>query len=212
MTEATYFAQHMPGNSSKEEFMTKFEKAMSASFDPTMLKGETELIGKFFEQALIKKFGSHGSHKINEHFMSLNTTGDTAQQRQDAMCKMFRCWFEDPKSCLYADLEGEHVGPSLLSTKEQDQLGSRMMEAGTRDCCELAAEYPKKIDLVIVDGDFSPSSTTHLLEIAGDEGFPGYHIDCADRIGILGGEATNRIQHSHSPWFLPNQFWARASR
>jgi len=211
MAGAAYVAQHMPGNSSKEEFMTKFEKAMSSSFDPTMLKGETELIGKFFEQALIKKFGSHRSHKINEHFMSFNNwRHSSAAPRchvQDA-----RCWFEDPKSCLYADLEGEHVGPSLLSTKEQDQLGSRMMEAGTRDCCELAAEYPKKIDLVIVDGDFSPSSTTHLLEIAGDEGFPGYHIDCADRIGILGGEATNRIQHSHSPWFLPNQFWARTSR
>jgi len=111
------------------------------------------------------------------------------------MYKMFGAEYEAPKSDLYADLEGEQVGLSLLSTKKQERLESRKMEAETRGGVEAVSESPKKIDMCIVMGGFNSSNTTHLLEIAQDEGVPGYHIDCADRIGIPGGEVTNRIEH-----------------
>jgi len=205
MAEAEYVAQYMLGKGNKEEFMQKFSKAMCEDFDPdvdldrlgvanqtTMLKGETELIGKLFERTLIKKFGPQ---EINDHFMSFNTICDATQERQDAMYKMFGAEYEAPKSDLYADLEGEQVGLSLLSEKEQEKLESRKMEAESKGSGEVAADTPKKIDICIVIGGFNSSNTTHLLEIAEDENVPGYHIDCAERIGIPEGEPVNKIQH-----------------
>jgi len=205
MGEAEYVADYMLGNGNKEEFMSKFKKAMSEDFDPdvdlnclgvanqtTMLKGETELIGKLFERTLIKKFGPQN---INEHFMSFNTICDATQERQDAMYKMFGAEYEAPKSQLYADLEGEQVGIDLLSSKQQEKLESRKMEADSKGGGEVAGDMPSKVDLVLVLGGYNSSNTTHLLEIAEEEGITGYHIDCAERIGKAGGEATNCIQH-----------------
>jgi len=205
MTEAEYVAKYMLGDGNKQEFMAKFSKAMSEDFDPdvhldrlgvanqtTMLKGETELIGKLFERTLIKKFGPQN---INEHFMSFNTICDATQERQDAMYKMFDAEYEAPKSELYAELEGEQVGVSLLSSKSAEKLESRKMEAASKGGGEVAADMPSKIDFCLVLGGYNSSNTTHLLEIAEEEGVPAYHIDCAERIGVPGGEATNKIQH-----------------
>ncbi|CAK9033536.1 unnamed protein product [Durusdinium trenchii] len=104
MSEAEYVADFILKGGDKEEFMSKFSKAMSPGFDPdvdldrlgvanqtTMLKGETELIGKLFERTLIKKFGPQN---INEHFLSFNTICDATQERQDAMYKMFGTEYE----------------------------------------------------------------------------------------------------------------------
>jgi len=205
MEEAEYVAAYVLGEGNKEEFMAKFSKAMSPGFDPdvdldrvgvanqtTMLKGETELIGKLFERTLIKKYGPQN---INEHFMSFNTICDATQERQDAMYKMFGAEYEAPKSNLYAELEGEQVGISLLSAKEAERLESRKMEAASKGGGEMAADMPSKVDFCLVLGGYNSSNTTHLLEIAEDEGVPAYHIDCAERIGVPGGEATNKIQH-----------------
>jgi 4-hydroxy-3-methylbut-2-enyl diphosphate reductase len=59
--------------------MAKFSKAVSANFDPdlqllrvglanqtTMLKDETEAIGKMLERTMMQKYGPA---KLNEHFM-----------------------------------------------------------------------------------------------------------------------------------------------
>lgn len=93
--EAEYVANYILNGGNREEFMSKFSRAHSAGFDPdqdlvqigianqtTMLKSETEQIGKLFEHTMLKKYGPA---ELNEHFQSFNTICDATQERQDAM-------------------------------------------------------------------------------------------------------------------------------
>lgn len=95
LQEAEYVANYILNGGNREEFMTKFSRAYSAGFDPdqdlvqigianqtTMLKSETEQIGKLFEHTMMKKYGPT---ELNEHFQSFNTICDATQERQDAM-------------------------------------------------------------------------------------------------------------------------------
>ncbi|MBD2125323.1 4-hydroxy-3-methylbut-2-enyl diphosphate reductase [Microcoleus sp. ZQ-A2] len=93
--EAEYVADYILHGGNRDEFMTKFSRACSLGFDPdrdleqigianqtTMLKSETEQIGKLFEHTMMKKYGPT---QLNNHFHSFNTICDATQERQDAM-------------------------------------------------------------------------------------------------------------------------------
>ena len=106
LAEAEYVSHYIlnPGETPTEkaqrraEFLQKFAKAYSAGFDPetdlvrigianqtTMLKGETEQIGKLFERTMMRRYGPE---HLNQHFLSFNTICDATQERQDAMFQL----------------------------------------------------------------------------------------------------------------------------
>jgi 4-hydroxy-3-methylbut-2-enyl diphosphate reductase len=98
LEQAQYVCNYILNGGDRTEFMTKFSQACSVGFDPdcdlervgianqtTMLKGETEQIGKLFEHTMMKKYGPD---QLNQHFLSFNTICDATQERQDAMFKL----------------------------------------------------------------------------------------------------------------------------
>lgn len=98
LDEAQYLADYILNGGDRNAFLTKFGNACSEGFDPehdldavgianqtTMLKGETEQIGKLLEHTMLKKYGPQA---INEHFSSFNTICDATQERQDAMFEL----------------------------------------------------------------------------------------------------------------------------
>ena len=95
LKQAAYVADYILKGGNRDEFMAQFSHACSQGFDPdmdlekigianqtTMLKGETEEIGKLFERTMLKKYGPLD---LNQHFLSFNTICDATQERQDAM-------------------------------------------------------------------------------------------------------------------------------
>ena len=100
LKEAEYVINYILNGGDRQEFLTKFAKACSAGFDPdqdlervgianqtTMLKDETEKIGKMLERAMMQKYGPA---ELNQHFQNFNTICDATQERQDAMLELVK--------------------------------------------------------------------------------------------------------------------------
>ena len=98
LQEAEYVSNYILHGGDRAEFLAKFSKAYSPGFDPdrdlervgianqtTMLKTETENMGKLFEKTMMRKFGPEN---LNEHFQSFNTICDATQERQDAVLSL----------------------------------------------------------------------------------------------------------------------------
>lgn len=98
LAQAEYVCNYILNGGEASEFMAKFSRACSAGFNPdidldqvgianqtTMLKSETEQIGKLFERTMMRKYGTHA---LNQHFQSFNTICDATQERQDAMFEL----------------------------------------------------------------------------------------------------------------------------
>ncbi|KGG13099.1 MULTISPECIES: 4-hydroxy-3-methylbut-2-enyl diphosphate reductase [Prochlorococcus] len=95
LEEAQYVADYILGKGDRQDFLKRFSKASSNGFDPerdlqrlgvanqtTMLKSETEEIGRLFEKTMLRKYGPV---ELNEHFLAFNTICDATEERQDAM-------------------------------------------------------------------------------------------------------------------------------
>ncbi len=95
LEEAQYVANYILGKEDRETFMERFANACSPGFDPdrdlqrlgvanqtTMLKSETEEIGRLFERTMLSKYGPAS---LSSHFLAFNTICDATEERQDAM-------------------------------------------------------------------------------------------------------------------------------
>ncbi len=95
LAEAQMVCDYILGRGDREAFMARFRLACSPGFDPdrdlarvgvanqtTMLKSETEEIGRLFERTMLQRFGPT---RLDEHFLAFNTICDATQERQDAM-------------------------------------------------------------------------------------------------------------------------------
>ncbi|PWU02216.1 MAG: 4-hydroxy-3-methylbut-2-enyl diphosphate reductase [Candidatus Melainabacteria bacterium] len=99
LAEAEWVCDFILNGGDGQEFLSRFSKACSKGFKPTehlnrvgianqttMLKGETEQIGKLFERTMLTKFGPS---EIDFHFLSPgDTICDATQERQEAMFKL----------------------------------------------------------------------------------------------------------------------------
>jgi len=95
LVEAQMVCDYILGKGDRQAFQQHFAKACSPGFDPdrdlarvgvanqtTMLKSETEEIGRMFERTMLQRYGPV---ELNEHFLAFNTICDATQERQDAM-------------------------------------------------------------------------------------------------------------------------------
>ncbi len=102
LAEAEEVCEYILHGGDSKAFMQKYAPAASEGFDPdrdlervgianqtTMLKGETEQIGKLLERTMMRKFGPEN---LADHFMShdKDTICDATQERQDAMFELVK--------------------------------------------------------------------------------------------------------------------------
>lgn len=97
LADVDFVCDFIVGGGDKEEFMVRFEGAMSSGFDPnqhlenvgvanqtTMLKSETEEIQRRVEAAIVTRDGTSGAFSV------FDTICGATQERQDALFEMLR--------------------------------------------------------------------------------------------------------------------------
>ncbi|KAL6777839.1 IDS1 [Auxenochlorella protothecoides x Auxenochlorella symbiontica] len=98
LAEAEWVCDFMVNGGDSAFFLEKFKHAYSEGFDPvrdlqcigmanqtTMLKGETQAIGKLLERTQLQRFGPG---ELSRRFMIMDTICDATQERQDAVFKI----------------------------------------------------------------------------------------------------------------------------
>lgn len=160
LQEAEYVSNYILHGGDRDEFLAKFSKAYSAGFDPdldlervgianqtTMLKTETENMGKLFEKTMMRKFGPEN---LNEHFLSFNTICDATQERQDAMLSLV-----EEKLDLMLVIGGFN---SSNTTHLQEIASDKTVPSYHIDCAERILpgnrieHKPLGADLVVTEG------------------------------------------------------------
>ena len=158
--EAEYVSNYILHGGDRAEFLAKFSKAYSPGFDPdrdlervgianqtTMLKTETENIGKLFEKTMMRKFGPEN---LNEHFQSFSTICDATQERQDAVLSLV-----DEKLDLMLVIGGFN---SSNTTHLQEIAIDKNIPSYHIDCAERILpgnrieHKPLRGDLVVTEG------------------------------------------------------------
>ena len=160
LQEAEYVSNYILHGGDRAEFLAKFSKAYSPGFDPdldlervgianqtTMLKTETENMGKLFEKTMMRKFGPEN---LNEHFQSFNTICDATQERQDAVLSLV-----DEKLDLMLVIGGFN---SSNTTHLQEIAIDKNIPSYHIDCAERILpgnrleHKPLRGDLVVTEG------------------------------------------------------------
>ena len=160
LQEAEYVSNYILHGGDRAEFLAKFSRAYSPGFDPdrdlervgianqtTMLKTETEDIGKLFEKTMMRKFGPEN---LNEHFQSFNTICDATQERQDAVLSLV-----DEKLDLMLVIGGFN---SSNTTHLQEIAIDKNIPSYHIDCAERILpgnrieHKPLRRDLIVTEG------------------------------------------------------------
>jgi 4-hydroxy-3-methylbut-2-enyl diphosphate reductase len=94
-SEAAIACDYIRGQGSRQDFLTRFERAVSAGFDPdvqlqrvgcanqtTMLSSESLEIGEMFRQAITDRYGKND---VGNRFQAFDTICSATQDRQDAV-------------------------------------------------------------------------------------------------------------------------------
>jgi 4-hydroxy-3-methylbut-2-enyl diphosphate reductase len=100
MDEALVVCRYIERRGEREEFLRRFEKAISSGFDPdlhleriglanqtTMLSSESLAIADALRQAMVRR---HGERETEERFRSFDTICSATQERQDAVLELSR--------------------------------------------------------------------------------------------------------------------------
>ncbi len=178
LQQAEYVCNYILNGGNREEFLTKFQNAYSPGFDPdtdlervgianqtTMLKGETEHIGKLFERTLMRKYGPD---QINHHFLSFNTICDATQERQDAMFNLVEekldlivvvGGFNSSNTTQLQTISAEHEIPSYhIDIAERIGPGNRIEHKKLHSTLEVVENWlpPDPIVVGITSGASTP--------------------------------------------------------
>jgi 4-hydroxy-3-methylbut-2-enyl diphosphate reductase len=100
MEEGQVVCRYIDGRGRREEFLARFESAISRGFDPdihleriglanqtTMLSTESLAIAEALRQAMLRRFGEA---QLQERFRSFDTICSATQERQDAVVELCR--------------------------------------------------------------------------------------------------------------------------
>ncbi len=100
LAETDYVCDYIRRGGNRQEFLAKFQNAVSPNFDPdtdlarigvanqtTMLRGETEEVQRRLRRAIADRFGEE---KVAEHFRVFDTICGATQERQDALHEMLK--------------------------------------------------------------------------------------------------------------------------